>query len=296
MKITPLHPLFADEATEIDLRDDLTRAQVADIRAAMDTYAVMVFRGQSLDDAQQRRFSENFGPLEVSRKLHRKGYVPRLDPKMSDISNLDEVGKPLPKDDFRLLNMYANRLWHSDSSFKRVPARYSILAAHVLPKSGGGNTEFADMRAAYDDLDAATKARIENYICMHSIMTSREKLGFTDFDEGERKGLPPVPQVLVRTHPGSNRKSLYLASHAASIEGLPVPEGRMILMDLTEHATQPKYVYSHVWRPGDVVMWDNRCTMHRGRWHDPADIRDMRRTTISDEVPTVPEEAPREAI
>lgn len=296
MKITPLHPLFAAEATEIDLRDDLTRAQVADIRAAMDTYAVMVFRGQSLDDAQQRRFSENFGPLEVSRKLHRKGYVPRLDPKMSDISNLDEVGKPLPKDDFRLLNMYANRLWHSDSSFKRVPARYSILAAHVLPKSGGGNTEFADMRAAYDDLDAATKARIENYICMHSIMTSREKLGFTDFDEGERKGLPPVPQVLVRTHPGSNRKSLYLASHAASIEGLPVPEGRMILMDLTEHATQPKYVYSHVWRPGDVVMWDNRCTMHRGRWHDPADIRDMRRTTISDEVPTVPEEAPREAI
>ena len=296
MKITPLHPLFAAEATEIDLREDLTRAQVADIRAAMDTYAVMVFRGQSLDDAQQRRFSENFGPLEVSRKLHRKGYVPRLDPKMSDISNLDEVGKPLPKDDFRLLNMYANRLWHSDSSFKRVPARYSILAAHVLPKSGGGNTEFADMRAAYDDLDAATKARIENYICMHSIMTSREKLGFTDFDEGERKGLPPVPQVLVRTHPGSNRKSLYLASHAASIEGLPVPEGRMILMDLTEHATQPKYVYSHVWRPGDVVMWDNRCTMHRGRWHDPADIRDMRRTTISDEVPTVPEEAPREAI
>ena len=295
MKITPLHPVLGAEVMDIDLAAELTAAQVSEIRAAMDTYGVLAFRGQSLDDAQQRRFSENFGPLETSRKLHRKGYVPRLDPKMSDISNLDESGKPLPKDDFRLLNMYANRLWHTDSSFKPIPARYSILAAHVLPKGGGGNTEFADMRAAYDDLDDATKARIEHYVCIHSIMNSRERLGYTDFDEGERTGLPPVRQVLVRTHPGSGRKSLYLASHAGSIEGLPVPEGRIILMDLMEHATRPKYVYSHVWHPGDVVMWDNRCTMHRGRWHDPADVRDMRRTTISDEVPTIPQEAPRQA-
>ncbi|MEQ8229657.1 MAG: TauD/TfdA family dioxygenase [Rhodospirillales bacterium] len=294
MKITPLHPLIAAEATDIDLSIELTSGQVEDIRSAMDRHAVLVFRNQVLDDDQQRRFSEYFGPLEVSRKLHRKGYVPRLDKHMSDISNLDEKGVPLPKDDFRLLNMYANRLWHSDSSFKPVPARYSVLAAHVLPEHGGGNTEFADMRAAYDDLDAGTKARIENYICIHSIMNSREKLGYTDFDEGERTGLPPVRQVLVRTHPGSGRKSLYLASHAGSIEGLPIPEGRMILMDLNEHATQPKYVYSHQWQAGDVVMWDNRCTMHRGRWHDPNDIRDMRRTTISDEVPTVAQETPRQ--
>jgi len=295
VKITPLHPLFAAEATGIDISVDLTPDQIAEIREAMDTYAVLAFREQTIDDARQRRFSEYFGPLETSRKLHRKGYVPRLDTKMSDISNLDETGRPLAKDDFRLLNMYANRLWHTDSSFKRIPARYSVLAAHVLPRGGGGNTEFADMRAAYDDLDGATKARIENYVCIHSIMNSRERLGYTDFDEGERTGLSPVRQVLVRTHPGSQRKSLYLASHAGSIEGLPVPEGRMTLIDLTEHATQPKYVYSHAWRPGDVVMWDNRCTMHRGRWHDPGDIRDMRRTTVSDEIPTVSEDAPRRA-
>ncbi|MEQ9575483.1 MAG: TauD/TfdA family dioxygenase, partial [Rhodospirillales bacterium] len=161
MKITPLHPVLAAEVTDIDLAADLTAAQVSEIRTAMDTYGVLAFRGQTLDDAEQRRFSENFGPLEVSRKLHRKGYVPRLDTKMSDISNLDESGKPLPKDDFRLLNMYANRLWHTDSSFKRIPARYSILAAHVLPKGGGGNTEFADMRAAYDALSDAMKAKLE---------------------------------------------------------------------------------------------------------------------------------------
>ena len=287
MKIKPLHPLFSGEVTDIDLSVELTSEQVADIRGAMDKYAVLVFRDQSLDDAEQRRFSEYFGPLELSRKRFRKGYTPRLHLNMSDISNLDQDGKPLERGDGRLLGAYANRLWHTDSSFKKIPARYSILVAHVLPKNGGGNTEFADMRAAYDDLDAATQARIADYICTHSIMNSRAKLGFTDFDEGEKKGLPPVPQVLVRTHPGSGRKGLYLASHAGSIEGMPVPEGRMILMDLMEHATQPKYVYSHEWRPGDVVMWDNRCTMHRGRWHDPDDIRDLRRTTVSDEIPTV---------
>ena len=287
MNITPLHPLFVGEVTGLDLAVDLSPAQVADVRAAMDKYAVLVFRDQHIDDAQQRRFSEHFGPLEVSRKLHRAGYVPRLDKHMSDISNLDENGRPLARDDYRLQSMYANRLWHTDSSFKRVPARYSVLAAVVLPQGGGGETEFADMRAAYDALDDATKERIKDYVCIHSIMNSRERLGFTNFDTGERDGLPPVPQVLVRTHPGSGRKSLYLASHAGSIDGLPVPEGRMILMDLMEHATQREYVYRHQWRPGDVVMWDNRCTMHRGRWHDPAVVRDMRRTTISDEVPTV---------
>lgn len=287
MQISPLHPLFAAEATGIDLLEPLSESQVAEIRSAMDRHAVMVFRDQHLDDAAQMRFSENFGPLELSRKRFRPGYVPRLDLKMSDISNLDEQGRPLARDDYRLLSMYANRLWHTDSSFKRVPARYSVLAAVVLPRGGGGDTEFADMRAAWDDLDQATQERIKGYVCLHSIMTSREKLGFTDFSEEERAGLPPAPQVLVRTHPGSGRKSLYLASHAGSIVGLPMAEGRMILMDLMEHATQPKYVYRHVWRPGDVVMWDNRCTMHRGRWHDPGVVRDMRRTTVSDEVPTV---------
>ncbi|MEK9673065.1 MAG: TauD/TfdA family dioxygenase [Rhodospirillaceae bacterium] len=287
MDVQPLHPLFAGEVRGFDISKPLTPAEIDAVRKAMDEYAVLVFRNQSVDDEQHRRFSEYFGPLEISRKLHRAGYVPRLHTHMSDVSNLDQNGKQYARDDQRMMSLYANRLWHSDSSFKRVPARYSILVAHVLPKHGGGQTEFADMRAAYDDLDDATKQRIDGWICMHSIMESRAKLGFTDFDEGERTNLPPVPQVLVRTHPGSGRKSVYLASHASHIEGLPVPEGRMILMDLIEHATQRKYVYRHEWQPDDVVMWDNRCTMHRGRWHDPADVRDMRRTTVSDEVPTV---------
>jgi alpha-ketoglutarate-dependent 2,4-dichlorophenoxyacetate dioxygenase len=288
MDISPLHPLFMGEVTGLDLRDPLDDALFAELTAALDTYGVLVFRDQSLDDDAQMRFSALFGPLETTRRAHRLDHKLRLDIHVSDISNLDETGALLSDNDNRLMSSLANRLWHTDSSFKRAPARYSILSGHILP-SRGGETEFADMRAAYDDLSEERKNEIEDYVCEHSIFTSRAQIGFTDFTAEEHAGLPPVPQVLVRTHPGSMRKCLYLASHADSIHGLSRPDAKMILLDLMEHATQRKYVFAHHWRPGDVVMWDNRCTMHRGRWHDPAEVRDMRRTTISDEISTVAE-------
>ena len=288
MDINPLHPVFAAEVTGLDLGRAVDAETFAELTAAIDSHGVLAFRDQSLGDDAQIRFSELFGPLETTRRAHRPGHKLRLDIHVSDISNLDEIGELLERDDYRQMSNLANRLWHTDSTFKRVPARYSILAAHTLPNAGG-ETEFADMRAAYDDLADALQAEIQDYVCQHSIMHSRATIGFTDFTPEEHAALPPVPQVLVRTHPGSKRKSLYLASHAHEIAGLSVPEARMILLDLMEHATQRKYVYTHDWRPGDVVMWDNRCTMHRGRWHDPDEVRDMRRTTVSDEVSTVVE-------
>jgi len=288
MDILPLHPLFMGEVTGLDLRAAVDGALFAELTAAMDTHGVLVFRDQSIDDEAQMRFSALFGPLETSRRAHRLDHKLRLDIHVSDISNLNESGVILEATDNRQMSGLANRLWHTDSSFKRAPARYSILSAHTLPKNGG-ETEFADMRAAYDDLSDTLKNQIENYVCEHSIFTSRATIGFTDFTKEEYDALPPAPQVMVRTHPGSKRKSLYLASHADGIHGLPRPEAKMLLLDLMEHATQRKYVYTHHWRPGDVVMWDNRCTMHRGRWHDPSEIRDMRRTTISDEISTVAE-------
>ncbi len=286
MDISPLHPLFVGDVTGLDLRNGIDAARLAELTTAIDTYGVLVLRGQALDDDAQIRFSALFGVLETTRRAHRPDHKLRLDIHVSDISNLDETGKILDANDSRLMSSLANRLWHTDSSFKRVPARYSILSARTLP-SAGGETEFADMRTAYDDLGDARKTEIADYVCEHSIFNSRATIGFTDFTEEEYAGLPPVPQVLVRTLPGSRRKCLYLASHADGIHGLPRPEAKMLLLDLMEHATQRKYVYTHHWRPGDVVMWDNRCTMHRGRWHDPAEIRDLRRTTVSDGVATV---------
>ena len=286
MDITPLHPLIVAEVTGLDLRNKIDSDRLAELIAAMDKFGALIFREQSLNDDAQIRFSKMFGPLETTRRAHRPGHKLRLDIHVSDISNLDEFGEILERTDYRQMSNLANRLWHTDSSFKRIPARYSILSSHALPDQGG-ETEVADMRAAYDDLPEDRKAEIENYICVHSIFQSRATIGFTDFTDEERAALPPVPQALVRTHPGSGRKCLYLASHAEGIQGMAAPEAKMLLLDLMEHATQRKYIYTHRWRTGDVLMWDNRCTMHRGRWHDPTEVRDMRRTTISDEHPTV---------
>ena len=288
MDITSLHPLFVGEVTGLDLRDKIDTLRLAELTSALDTYGALVYRGQSLDDDAQIRFSKLFGSLETTVRAYRPGSKLRLDIHLADISNLDDSGEIVEPDDARLMNNLANRLWHTDSSFKRVPARYSILSAHELP-SRGGETELADMRAAYDDLPEFYKNQIADYVCEHSIFNSRAKIGFTDFTDEERSAMPPVLQVLVRTHPGSERKSLYLASHAGSIKGLSYPEAKILLLDLMEHATQRKYVYTHHWQSSDVLMWDNRCTMHRGRWHDPGETRDMRRTTVSDEVPTIAE-------
>jgi alpha-ketoglutarate-dependent 2,4-dichlorophenoxyacetate dioxygenase len=288
LSVRQLHPVFVGEVGGIDLREALDQDAVDALNAAINQHGVLVFHGQFITDEQQMAFSRNFGELETTVRAYRKDFVPRLDLHVADISNLDERNQVLPGDDRRRLNALGNRLWHSDSSFKRIPARFSLLSARVIP-SEGGETQFADMRAAWDALPDRMKARLEGLICEHTQLFSRGRIGFTDYAEEERAKMAPVPQVLVRTHPGSGRKSLFLSSHAGAIRGMEVPEARVLLMDLMEHATQREFVYTHRWQAGDLVMWDNRCTMHRAREYDETQVRDMHRTTVSDGRPTVPE-------
>ena len=287
--VRALTPGFAAEIGGIDLRLELDQPTVATLNDAIDEFGVLVFHDQFVTDEQQQAFSRNFGGLETTVHAFRKDFVPRLDVHIADISNLDEQNRVLPKTDRRRLNALGNRLWHSDSSFKRVPARFSLLSARVIPDTGG-ETQFADMRAAWDALPDTMKSRVEGLICEHTQLFSRAKIGFTDWAPEEIEKMAPVPQVLVRTHPGSGRKSLYLSSHAARILGMEEPDARLLLMDLNEHATQPGFVYTHTWRVGDLTMWDNRCTMHRAREYDETKIRELHRTTVSDGVPTVPEQ------
>jgi len=284
--IERLGPALAGRVTGLDLTRPLDAAAVAAVEAGMDEHAVLVFPAQRITDEQQKAFTLNFGPLEetaggnVTAKDQR-----RLDPQMADVSNLDQHGKPLARDDRRRMFNLGNQLWHSDSSFRATPAKYSILSGRVVSTSGG-NTEFADMRAAYDALDERTKAEVEDLVCEHSLITSRGALGFDALTAEERALFAPVRQRLVRTHPKTGRKSLYLSSHAGSILGWPVPEARAFLRDLNEHATQPQFVYVHRWQPFDLVMWDNRRTMHRVRRFDASEVRDMRRTTVAGDGPT----------
>ena len=188
------------------------------------------------------------------------------------------------------LDWLANRLWHTDASFRAVPGALSLLYAHVVPDEGG-DTEFADMRAAYDALPLKTKDQIEVLVAEHSIWHSRGQLAVTKYTEEELKSLPPVPQRVVRRHPGSHRKTLYVASHASHIIGMPLADGRLLLMDLIEHATQRQFVHSHTWKQGDLVIWDNRCTMHRARPFDTTKVRDLRRVTTRDVASTVEQAA-----
>jgi alpha-ketoglutarate-dependent 2,4-dichlorophenoxyacetate dioxygenase len=289
LSIRPLHPLFVGEVGGIDCRRALDADEVAAIEAGMDRYAVLVFRDQLLTDEDQLAFTRHFGELEAYQTPGhiRRRAAQRLGPGMADFSNLDKDGNIIAADDRVWFFKLADRLWHSDSSFRPVPAKYSLLSARVLP-SWGGNTDFADMRAAYDALDARTKAEIEDLVCEHSLIHSRQAIGFSDLSPEEMAAFRPVRQRLVRTHPVTGRKSLFLAAHAGAIEGWTVPEARMFLRDLTEHATQREFVYSHPWRPGDLVMWDNRQTMHRARrFDDRNEIRDMRRTTLAGDLPTI---------
>jgi len=286
MKTRQIGPCFAAEVDDIDLGKPLSRDEVAAVHAGMDEFAVLVFHDQPLDDEQQLAFSRSLGELEhaIGTSLRAPDEY-RLPTTFADVSNLDKDHKVFARDDRRRLFAIGNRLWHSDSSFKAIPAKYSLLHARAIP-SKGGNTEFADMRAAYDALDAETKAEIEDLVCEHSQLFSRQQLGFFDFTDEERARFAPVRQRLVRTHPSTGRTSLYLSSHAGSILGWPVPEARAFLRDLVEHATQRSFVYAHRWRVGDLVMWDNRRTMHRARPFPVHEPRDMRRTTLAGEAPT----------
>jgi alpha-ketoglutarate-dependent 2,4-dichlorophenoxyacetate dioxygenase len=292
--IRPIEPVarafFAGEVSGVDASHALSREDVAAISSGMDQYGVLVFHDQHLDDARQLAFSRNFGALEQATGDIAQGAERRLSLDVNDISNLDKDNRVLARDDRRRLFGLGNRLWHSDSSFKAVPAKYSLLSARVIP-GAGGNTEFADMRAAYDALDDETRALCEGLVCEHSQLFSRATLGFSDFTDDERRRFAPVLQRLVRRHPATGRKSLFLASHAGAIVGWPVPEARAFLRELTEHATQRKFVYAHAWRQWDLVMWDNRVTMHRARPYDHTQVRDMHRTTVACEQSTMEQAA-----
>ena len=284
-------PFFAGEVSGIDITQPLTPEQAQAIDKGMDQYGVLVFHGQQFNDETQIRFSRYFGDLETASGDINFLTARRLESiHVNDISNLDVNNTLLARDNRRRLFNLGNQLWHSDSSFKAVSAKYSLLSARIIP-SGGGNTEFADMRQASDDLDADTKAECENLICEHSQLYSRAILGFTDFTEEDRQRFQPVHQRLVRTHPSTGRKSLFLASHAGAIVGWPVPEARAFLRDLSEHATQRKYVYAHQWKQFDLVIWDNRATMHRARPYPADQVRDMHRTTVACERSTMAEAA-----
>jgi alpha-ketoglutarate-dependent 2,4-dichlorophenoxyacetate dioxygenase len=278
LTLRPLHDLFVAEVTGVDLTGPVNAAE---IEAAIAEHAVLVFRDQRITDDQQLAFSRLFGELEETggTGISKPGEQ-RLHPAFADVSNLDKDNQVLARDNRRRLYSLGNMLWHSDSSFKPVPSSYSLLSGRIVVATGGA-TEFADMRAAYDALDAATKAEIEDLVCEHSLIYSREVLGFSDLSEAERETMRPVRQPLARRHPISGRRSIYLSSHIGKIIGWPVPEALAFIRDLTEDATRPEFVYRHQWRPFDLVMWDNRCTMHRARRFDASEVRDMRRTTVA---------------
>jgi alpha-ketoglutarate-dependent 2,4-dichlorophenoxyacetate dioxygenase len=295
ISIRQLAPTFAGEVTGVDCRRPLSPDQVAAIHAGMAEYAVLVFRDQPLTDEEQLRFTLHFGELEETRggtpgHIHlrtdrRCGSSPGI-----RISRMSAPPAPLSTDSRAYAFKLGDQLWHSDSSFNSIPASYSLLSGRSVV-SWGGNTEFADMRAAYDVLDDRTKAEIEELVCRPSKMYSQGKLGLAEFTDEERAVFKPVRQRLVRRHPVSGRKSLFLSAHAGEIEGMPTPLARMLLLDLTEFATREPFVYSHVWRVNDLVMWDNRSTMHRGRRFDPNEVRDIRQTRLAGEGPTIAQDA-----
>ena len=293
MTITRIQEHFVGEVSGIDLREPLTPDQAEEIHHAMDRLGVLVFHDQDLTDEQQVEFSRNFGDLELAVGSNLlKPDQRRLRLEMADVSNLDKQGRVFARDDRRRMFNLGNRLWHSDSSFRAIPSKFSILSCRSKPRIGG-NTEFAFMPAAYEALDAETQAEIEDLVTEHSLIYSRSQLGFADFSEEELDKFEPVRHRLVRTNAFTGRKSVYLSAHIGTIVGWPMPEARDFIRDLIEHATQPAFRHAHEWRVGDLVMWDNRQCMHRvRRFRDTGEIRDMRRTTVAGEGPTVDQVAP----
>ncbi len=280
--IQPITDNFSAEIGDLDLSKPLSADDEATVKAAFWKYSVLVFPDQHLEPKQHLDFAQLFGPLETDRVLTQERSGGRIDPGFSDISNLNREGEIWGKDSRERMYKAGNRLWHTDSSFKRRPGLCSLLYARTVVPIGG-HTEFADQRAAYDALSNEMKRKLHGLIAEHSIETSRRRTGFTAFAGDEAKRLPPVPQALVRTIPQNGRKSLYVASHAGRIFEMPQEEGRTLIDQLIAHCTQRQFVYTHRWRPNDLVMWDNRCTMHRGTdFDDMRWVRDMRRATVSD--------------
>lgn len=288
--ISPMTQGFAAEIGDVDLSRPLAPDEVAAIKQAFWDYAVLIFPGQEITEEQHLEFAKHIGPIEISIAVYNPGVSLRVRSEFADVSNLNGKGQIWREGSRTRMFQIGNRLWHTDSSFKCLPARASILYARSIAPIGG-HTEFADLRAAYDALPDAMKRRLTGLVAMHSLATSRARTGFTDFTEGERNNLPPVPQVIARTIPENGRKSLYIASHAGRIVGMPDEEGRALIDRLIAHATQRQFTYLHRWRLHDLVMWDDRCTMHRGtdfddlRWR-----RDMIRATVSDVANTCEQE------
>ena len=280
--LSPITPDFAAEIGDVDLAKPLAPAVFAEIRQAFWKYAVLVFPAQDLTLDQHLAFSQMFGRAETERTLDPKATPSRFTGAFADISNLAADGKIWGETSRQRMYKIGNRLWHTDSSFKFLPSLCSLLySTTVVPL--GGRTEFADQRAAYDALPNATKKKLQALVAEHCIKHSRQRSGFAEFNEDEQRRLPPVPQMLVRTLPESGRKSLFVASHAGRIFGMSDAEGLALIDELIAHATQRQFVYTHRWRPNELVMWDNRCTMHRGTDYDDLRwVRDMRRVTISD--------------
>ena len=280
LQLNPLHPLFAAEANGIDLRrPDAGTAR--EIESAMDRYAVLVFRGQSLSEDEQIAFARAFGPLDLGLKKALKRTNRLKYDESIDISNVDDRGRIASLATKKMYSQLANQLWHSDSSFQDPPARYSMLYSLVNPAKGG-ETEFADLRAAYDALAEDLKQKIAGLRAQHYALYSRMNLGDGNWTEEQKNAIPPVEWPLVRTHPGSRRKVLFVGVHATHIVGMHVGEGRLLLAELLEHATQREFVYRHSWRVGDLVMWDNRCVLHRGRRYDYTQRRELRRVSTED--------------
>lgn len=281
--LSPLTPGFACEVGDIDLARPPSPADLQAVRDAFARFAVLVFPSQDLTVDQHLAFASRFGPLERSVATVMPGETLRVRPEIADIANLTADGRVWDKDHRLRLFQLGNRLWHTDSSFKEPTGRASLLYARSVAPIGG-HTEFADLRAAWDALDDATKARIDGLVAEHSLLFSRAKLGFTDWSEQERVAFAPVARPLVRTVPESGRRSLYLASHIGRVRGLPDDEARALVDALVAHATERRFTYLHRWRVGDLVMWDNRCTMHRGtEFDDTRWPRDMQRATTSDD-------------
>lgn len=281
LEVKQVHKHFVGEASGVDLSKPLDAGTIKAVNDAMDKYAVLVFRDQPLTQTQQLELAKSFGPLDMGLKKLKKQPDRLEHAELADISNVADAGGTVARDSRKIVSNIANQLWHSDSSFQQPAARYSMLAAVQVPSSGG-DTEFADLRAAYDALPDETKQEIDGLEAEHYALHSRFLLGDTEYTDEQKAALPPVWWPLVRTHPGSGRKLLFAGIHARAIKGWTVAEGRMLLMDLLEHATQPEFVYIHKWRPNDLVIWDNRSTLHRGRRFDLSLPRELRRATTLD--------------
>lgn len=278
-------PDFVAFVSDVDLKNELETDQVKELDTAINKFSVLVFKNQNINDEQQVRFTKYFGEIEASGNKSNitKAKDRRLSTDLADVSNLDKNNKPFTQNDPRRIFNLGNRLWHTDSSFKEIPAKYSLLSARNISKEGG-NTEFADMRSAYDNLDMNTKQKVDDMICEHSLIYSRQRLGFDmvkELSSEEIKNFTPVEQPLVRQNKITNRKTIFLSCHIGKIRNWIRPDSMCFIDDLIEYATQPKFKYIHKWSQNDLIIWDNRQTMHRARpFDDLKERRDMRRTTV----------------